>query len=161
MAKTMQLDDKAWKLLLALQQDGRSPLKALAAAAGLSVPATVERLKRLKDAGVVRSIGAEVDAASAGYPVRAIVGITVVQPGTKAFLDKLRRAAEVLECHHVAGADSFLLTVVAQGLEDLERFLASINVYGETRTSIVFSTPIPRRGLVPPGAARAAEPRSR
>ena len=161
MAETMQLDDKAWKLLLALQQDGRSPLKTLAAAAGLSVPATVERLKRLKDAGVVRAIGAEVDAASAGYPVRAIVGITVVQPGKKAFLEKLRRAAEVLECHHVAGADSFLLTVVTQGLEDLERFLASINVYGETRTSIVFSTPIPRRGLVPPGASRAQEQRSR
>ena len=161
MAETMQLDDKAWKLLLALQQDGRSPLKALAAAAGLSIPATVERLKRLKDAGVVRAIGAEVDAACAGYGVRAIVGITVVQPGKKPFLDKLRRAAEVLECHHVAGADSFLLTVVVQDLEHLERFLASINAYGETRTSIVFSTPIPRRGLVPPGTTRSAEQRSR
>jgi Lrp/AsnC family transcriptional regulator, leucine-responsive regulatory protein len=91
----------------------------------------------------------------AGYSVRAIVGITVLQPGKKAFIDKLRRAAEVLECHHVAGADSYLMTVVTRDLEDLERFLASINSYGETRTSIVFSTPIPRRGLVPPGSTRS------
>ena len=154
MTETHRLDDKAWKLLMALQQDGRSPLKTLAAAAGLSVPATVERFKRLHEAGVVRSVSAEIDAVSAGYRVRAIIGITVVHPGKKAFLDKLRRAAEVLECHHVAGADSYLLHVVARDLQDLERFLASINTYGETRTSIVFSTPITRRGLVPPGTIR-------
>ena len=150
----LQLDTKAWALLMALQEDGRAPLKTLALAAGLSVPATVERLKRLKDAGVVRSVGAELDPALAGYLVRAIVGITVQQPGKKAFLDKLRRAPEVLECHHVAGADSYVMTVVARSLADLERFLASVNGYGETRTSIVFSTPIPRRGLVAPGSPR-------
>jgi Lrp/AsnC family leucine-responsive transcriptional regulator len=156
MAETpaLQLDDKAWALLLALQADGRAPLKALADAAGLSIPATAERLKRLKDAGVVRGVGAELDAAQAGYAVRAIIGITVTQPGKKTFVERLRRAPEVLECHHVAGADSYLMTVVARDLPDLERFLASINGFGETRTSIVFSTPIPRRGLVPPGTTR-------
>ena len=41
-------------------------------------------------------------------------------------------------------------------LGHLERFLGAINGYGETRTSIVFSTPIARRGLVPPGGTRAA-----
>lgn len=154
MTETLQLDTKAWALLMALQEDGRAPLKTLALAAGLSVPATVERLKRLKEAGVVRSIGAELDPAQAGYPVRAIVGITVQQPGKKAFLDKLRRAPEVLECHHVAGEDSYIVTVVSRSLEHLERFLGSVNGYGETRTSIVFSTPIPRRGLVAPGSSR-------
>jgi Lrp/AsnC family leucine-responsive transcriptional regulator len=154
MTETPRLDDKAWKLLMALQRDGRSPLKALAAAAGLSIAATVERLKRLQEAGVVRGISADIDETSAGYRVKAVVGLTVVNPGKKPFLEKLRRAAEVLECHHVAGADSYLLTVVARDLEDLERFLASINSYGETRTSIVFSTPIARRGLVPPGTSR-------
>ncbi len=151
---TFELDTKAWALLMALQADGRAPLKTLAMAAGLSVPATVERLKRLKDAGVVRSVTAELAPALVGYPVRAIVGVTVQQPGKKAFIDKLRRAPEVLECHHVAGADSYVASVVARSLEDLERFLSSINSYGETRTSIVFSTPIPRRALVAPGSQR-------
>ncbi|GLU31579.1 Lrp/AsnC family transcriptional regulator [Trinickia caryophylli] len=154
MTEPLQLDAKAWALLMALQEDGRAPLKTLAQAAGLSVPATVERLKRLKESGVVRSIGAELDPELAGYHVRAIVGITVQQPGKKAFLDKLRRAPEVLECHHVAGADSYIVTVVSPSLEELERFLGSINGYGETRTSIVFSTPVPRRGLVAPGSSR-------
>jgi Lrp/AsnC family leucine-responsive transcriptional regulator len=42
------------------------------------------------------------------------------------------------------------MTVVATSIAHLERFLGSINGYGETRTSIVMSTPIPRRGLQKP-----------
>ncbi|AYD62532.1 Lrp/AsnC family transcriptional regulator [Achromobacter sp. B7] len=148
------LDDIAWRLLRALQEDARAPLKTLAQAAGLSVAATAERLKRLQDAGIAQRFSVEVDAAKAGYPVKAIVGITATQPGKKALLDRLRQAPEVLECHHVAGADSYMMTVVATGLADLERFIGTINGYGETRTSIVFSTPIERRGVVPPAVGK-------
>ena len=149
-----ELDDIAWRLLRALQTDARAPLKALAQAAGLSVAATAERLKRLQEAGIAQRFAVEVDAVKAGYPVKAIVGITATQPGKKALLDRLRQAPEVLECHHVAGADSYMMTVVATGLADLERFIGTINGYGETRTSIVFSTPIERRGVVPPGVGK-------
>jgi Lrp/AsnC family leucine-responsive transcriptional regulator len=146
----MEVDDKAWRLLSALQNDGRASLKELAAAVGLSVPATLERLRRLQEAGVVRGVHADIDPAKVGYGVRAIVGINVPQPGKKALIDKLRASARVLECHHVSGEDSYVLQVVALDLPDLERFLGDINGYGETRTSIVFSTPIPRRGVVRP-----------
>lgn len=155
----MELDEISWRLLGALQQDGRASLKVLAEAASLSVAATAERLKKLQDAGVVRGITAEIDPAQVGYPVKAIVGITVVQPGKKALLQKLQAAPEVLECHHVAGADSYLMTVVAASLTDLERFVGTINTYGETRTSIVFSTPIQRRGLVRVGAGNRTPPK--
>jgi Lrp/AsnC family leucine-responsive transcriptional regulator len=79
--------------------------------------------------------------AALGYRVQAVVGIRLPQPGKRALLDTLRSLPEVLECHHVSGADSYLMTVVARNLQDLERFLARINGFGETRTSIVFSTP--------------------
>jgi len=141
------VDEKSWRLLEMLQADARASLKALAAAAGLSIAATAERLKRLQEAGVLRGTVAEVDAARVGWPVRAVVGITVLQPQKKHLIEKLRKSPEVLECHHVSGADSFLMTVVARDLPDLERFLGTINGYGETHTSIVFSTPIARRGL--------------
>ncbi|BCO29732.1 HTH-type transcriptional regulator LrpC [Rhodoferax lithotrophicus] len=143
----IQLDDKAWSLIKALQTDGRQPLKALAQAANLSLPATAERLKRLEEAGVISGVHAEVSAAAVGYGVRAIIGINVPQPGKRQLIDKLIQMPEVLECHHVSGADSYLMTVVATDLQHLEALIASINVYGETRTSIVFSTPLPRRGV--------------
>jgi Lrp/AsnC family transcriptional regulator, leucine-responsive regulatory protein len=150
LAESMHLDDKAWRLLQALQADGRAPLKALAAAAGLSIAATAERLKRLQDCGVIRGVHAELDAQRVGWSVRAIVGITTVQPHKAALLKKLSGRREVLECHHVTGPDSYVMTVVARDLAGLERFLGEINSYGETRTAIVMSTPIERRGMQPP-----------
>jgi Lrp/AsnC family leucine-responsive transcriptional regulator len=148
------LDDKAWRLLLSLQRDGRASLKTHSKAAGLSVAATAERVRRLEEDGFVRRIGAEVDLKKLGYSVQAIIGITVVQPGKKPFLEKLKLAPEVLDCYHVAGADSYIMTVIARDLEDLERFIGTINDYGETRTSIVYSTPIARRLVVKPGTLR-------
>lgn len=143
----MPLDDKSWRLLQALQADARAPLKVLAQATGLSVPATQERLRRLEEAGVVTGYSATVNAHAAGYGVRAMVGINVPQPGKQAFLTHLAAQHRVLECHHVSGNDSYLMLVVATDLPDLERFLADINAWGETRTSIIFSTPIERRAL--------------
>ena len=150
------LDDVAWRLLYVLQTDGRAPLKTLAVSAGLSIAATAERLKRLQDQGPVRAIAADVDPVKAGYPVKAIVGITVTKPGKRALIEKLRKAPEVIECHHVAGVDSYMMIVVGQSLAELERFVGTINPYGETHTSIVFSTPIERRGIVKPGSVRRA-----
>ncbi|MEI6802221.1 MAG: Lrp/AsnC family transcriptional regulator [Burkholderiales bacterium] len=147
-----QLDKKAWALLDALQADGRQPLKALAEVAGLSLPATAERLKRLEEEGVITGVHAEVSPEAAGYGVKAIIGINALQPAKKQLIEKLGTMPEVLECHHVSGADSYLITLVAINLKHMEDLIASINVYGETRTSIVFSTPISRRGLQQPAA---------
>lgn len=145
----MQLDEKAWQLLQALQADGRAPLKSLAAAAGLSIPATAERLRRLQEAGVIRGIHAELDAQALGYGVRAIIGITAAQPAKPQLLATLAELPQVLECQHVTGADSYVLNVVASDLAGLEALIARISLFGETRTSIVLSSPIPRRGLRP------------
>ena len=43
------------------------------------------------------------------------------------------------------------MTVVAPDMKALEALLEGMNKYGETRTSIVMSTPIPARALRPPG----------
>lgn len=146
----MELDDKAWRLLSALQHNARASLKELADATGLSIPATAERLKRLQEAGIIRGFQADVDPAKVGYPVQAWVGIQVPQPGKGPFLARLSESPQVLECHHVSGHDSYLMHVIAESLQDLESFLSSVNAWGETRTSIVFSTPIQRRSLSNP-----------
>lgn len=149
----MQLDDKAWWLMKALQADARLPLKSLAQVAGLSLPATAERLKRLEEAGIISGFHAEVSPESVGYGVRAVVGINVPQPGKTALIELLQSMPEVLECHHVSGADSYILTVVARDLRHLEELIGSVNRYGETRTSIVFSTPVKRRGVTRPATS--------
>lgn len=154
----MELDARAWKLLQALQRDGRISLKALAAEVALSLPATAERLKRLEEAGVITGYTARVDTEAVGHGVMALVGITTPQPDKSRLIDRLREMPEVQECLHVTGQDSFMLRVLARDIRHLEQFVGQINGFGETRTAIVMSAPIPLREVTRPperGPARA------
>ena len=58
----------------------------------------------------------------------------------------------VLECHHVAGEDCYILKVAAPSLEALERILRSLRDPGlsaSTRTTIVLSSVFEKAGVVP------------
>ena len=141
------MDELDWKVLSLLQQHGRMTYTELARQVHLSVPAVTERVKRLEETGVIEGYVARVNPAAVGYPVSALVGITVPQPAKAKFLKLLDSISEVLECHHVTGADSYVMRLVAVGMADLERLIERINLYGETRTSIVMSTPLAARAL--------------
>lgn len=152
----MELDARAWKILAAVQRDGRISLKALAAEAGLSLPAVSERLKRLEEAGVVTGYHAEVNVAALGYGVLAMIAMTTPQADKARLLALLRTLPEVTECLHVTGQDSYLLRIVARDIAHLEQLVGTINHYGETRTSIVMSVPIPLRPVAPPQGPHAS-----
>lgn len=147
MALKMKIDALSWRLLAAVQQDGRQSLRSLAEAVGLSVPATSERLKRLEEAGVIQGYRAVVSPEALGLGVMAMVGITALKPRKDALIEALEAMPEVLECLHVTGDTSYLLRVVTADLADLESFVGRINHFGETRTSIVMSHPIRLRGV--------------
>ncbi|WP_233852984.1 Lrp/AsnC family transcriptional regulator [Paraburkholderia sp. HD33-4] len=145
------MDELDWKVLGFLQRNGRMTYTELARLVHLSVPAVTERVRRLEEAGVIEGYAARVNLAAAGYQVGALVGITVAQPAKVKFLKLLDTIPEVLECHHVTGADSYIMRLVAVSMIDLERLIERINLYGETRTSIVMSTPLPSRAVERPG----------
>ncbi|AOJ28692.1 Lrp/AsnC family transcriptional regulator [Burkholderia seminalis] len=144
------MDDLDWKVLSLLQANGRISYTELARQVHLSVPAVTERVKRLESAGVIEGYTARINPAAAGYPVSALIGITVPQPAKAKFLKLLETIPEVVECHHVTGADSYVMRLVAIGMTHLEQLIERINLYGETRTSIMMSTPVPARGLARP-----------
>lgn len=146
----MEIDSKAWKILECLQQDARLSLTELARAVEMSVPAVSERVKRLEEAGVIQGYHARLSPAKAGYTLSAMVGITVAQPYKKKLLQLLEDMPEVLECHHVTGADSYLFRLLARDVGHLETLVARVNHLGETRTSIILSTPITARPLRAP-----------
>ncbi len=148
----MEIDTKSWKILQVLQDDARISLTELAGRVALSVPAVSERLKRLEESGVITGYRAVVPPAQVGYGIMALVGITTAQPDKQRLLALLQARPEVLECHHVTGQDSFVMKVVMPDIAALEAFVGGINHLGETRTSIVMSTPIAARAVARPGA---------
>ena len=79
MAKNKKALDKIdWKIVTALQEDGRVSTAELARKTALSAPAVAERIQKLRDRGVIRGFHAMVDPAAVGLPVTAMIRMSVV-----------------------------------------------------------------------------------
>jgi Lrp/AsnC family transcriptional regulator, leucine-responsive regulatory protein len=137
------------KILGKVQDCGRISITELSKHAGLSIPATNDRLRKLEDSGVITGYCAQLDPTKLGYGISAVVGITTLKPAKAKLIATLTDIPEVVECLHITGNDSYLIRLYAKSMNDIEGIIAKINAYGETRTSIVLSIPIERRKLAP------------
>ncbi|MFZ5815913.1 MAG: Lrp/AsnC family transcriptional regulator [Bacillota bacterium] len=132
-------------ILERLTANGRITWAELGSAVGLTGPAVGERVRKLEQAGVITGYTALLSAEALGRDLTAFVAVTVDRPEHCApFLAAVRGLDEVLECHHVAGEDSYLLKVRTCGTRGLERLLSDVlkRLPGvvRTRSTIVLST---------------------
>jgi Lrp/AsnC family leucine-responsive transcriptional regulator len=149
------LDHTSRRILQLLSADGRASYQAIADEIGLSRPAVMERVKRLEEAGFIRGYHARLDRSKSGYPITAFVAIrypVTEHAGDEPQIQALAANPNVLECHHVAGDDCYVLKVAAPSIESLEGVLRQIKQPGHpvsTRTTIVLSTLFEKPGIVP------------
>lgn len=107
-----------------LQVDGSLTYAEIGAAAGLSASAVNDRLKRLRNDGVIRRMTAEIDPSAVGLHLLAFVLVSVSEPaGETAFRSAMKTVPEVLECHHLTGDFSYLLKLRLRDTAHLEQFL--------------------------------------
>lgn len=145
------------KILDHVQRRGRDTYAEIGETAGLSVSAVNERLRKLEARGVIRAWRADVDPAALGRPVLAFVQVEVA--GAKedaAFRKAIKRLPEVLECHAVTGACSYLLKLRAGSLAEVEAFVAETlrPMAGMTRVeSRLATSTVKETAVVPPGGA--------
>jgi len=142
------LDDTDWRLLEALQRDGRASYADLGRLVGLSPSATTERVRRLEESGVITGYGCEVDAEKLGLPITALVRLRYPSGNYTPFRDLLGTTPEITEAHHVTGEDCFVITVRARSMRHLEEVTGRIAGLGGVTTSVVYSSPLPRRSVV-------------
>ena len=138
------LDQIDLKILYILQVDGRRRLAEIGQEVDLSTPAVMERVKKLEASGVIRGYQALVDGKKVGKDITAFIGVSIGnQRDMDRFAHQMTRYADVLECHHVTGDESFVLKVKAANTGALEKLLGEIrSVEGVTRTvtKVVLST---------------------
>lgn len=149
-----ELDPIALQILDLLADDGRMSYQAIADQVGLSRPAVMERVKRLEEQGFITGYHARVDRARLGRPVTAFVAVRypTSTEGEEPEIRALADHPDVLECHHVAGDDCYMLKVAAPSLEKLELVLRSLKGPERpvsTRTTIVLSTVFEKPGVRP------------
>jgi Lrp/AsnC family transcriptional regulator, leucine-responsive regulatory protein len=118
------LDETDRQILAALQRDGRLTNAELASKINLSPSACLRRLHLLLEGGLVAGTHAVLDQKAAGFPGTAYVFITLESQDRKqldAFEARVKQIAQVQECYLIAGQADYLLRVVYNGSEDLER----------------------------------------
>jgi len=141
------LDSTNLRLIAELQEDARLTLAELGRRVGLSSPAVAERLGRLERDGVIRGYRAEVDPRALGYALSAVIRI---RPAPRQIAEVARRAQEtpeVVECDRITGDDCFVMRAHVRDVDHLEEVIDRFTLFGQTTTSIVQSSPVPRRGV--------------
>ena len=139
------LDDIDQQILGLLQQNARISNADIAREVGMAPSATLERVRKLEERGVVQGYEARLDPASLGRGLTAFIFVRSHEMRAgKGAAQTLAALDEVQEVHHVAGEDCFLVKVRAADTHDLHRLIRDrigvIPQVTSTRTTIVLET---------------------
>ena len=132
----VELDEIDVKLLTALQADADCTNVELARLAGLSPAATLHRVRRLKESGVIRIISAQLDPAAAGFPLQVYVTATLSRHdprSTQVFDNYIRAQPQIISADNVAGEMDYVITAVARDVAELQEVLAGLSTRGGQR----------------------------
>src|SRR3954469_12728860 len=95
-----------------LQQDARTTQADIAREVGLSQPSVAERVRKLEERGVITGYFARAEPKALGLDITAFVGVGIEHPKYfERFASQVLSIPDVLECHRVAGQDSYLLKI--------------------------------------------------
>jgi len=139
------LDDVSWSILRELQADARLSYAEIGRRIGMSPPAVMERIRKLEDAGVIRGYRADIDLTKLGLGIHAIVRVANSGIVENQIVDLARETPEVIECHHITGADCFDIHIATTSIPHLERVLTKFSRFNQTTTSLILSTPVQKR----------------
>lgn len=152
------LDRIDFEILAALQKDGRLSNKELAACVGLAPSSALERVRRLRTAGVLGAVTARLDPAAVGIGLQALIAIRLSRHArevTETFRAYLSGLSGVIAVYHVSGVDDFLIHVAVRDSTHLRDLvldaISSRPEVGRHQTSLIFDVthhplPIYREG---------------
>jgi len=139
------LDDVDHDILRLLQENARIPHAEIARRVAMAPSAVLERVRKLESRGVVLGYEPRLNAAALGYGLAAFVFVRGEElASSDAVGASLAAMPEVLEVHHVAGEDCYLVKVRVENTEALGRLLRErfgpLPHLRTTRTTVVLST---------------------
>ncbi len=124
--KSYNLDRIDIAILSQLQENNRIANQTLAAEVGLSPPACLQRVKRLRDSGIILKEVAVLDPQLAGHGLQLIVSVEMERDRRdiyRAFSEALLEAKEVTQCYQVTGEVDFILLVSVRDIRAYEKFI--------------------------------------
>lgn len=121
------MDEIDCKILNALKENGRATSSEISKKVALSVPAVAERIRKLEQSNIIEKYTVKLNQKSAGYNLLAFVLVNIdVAENIEDFRTKIIQERNVLECHHIAGPNDYLLKVLVSDTDELENFISQI-----------------------------------
>ncbi|SEN36025.1 Lrp/AsnC family transcriptional regulator, leucine-responsive regulatory protein [bacterium A37T11] len=121
-----QPDKLDFKILKLLQENGRVTNLQLASNIGLSPAPTLERVRKLENAGFIKSYHAFVDEEMLGLGIKSFIQIQLdfhTHNAIPEFVQMVKQIKEVTECHHVTGQCDFILKVYVKDIKAYEALI--------------------------------------
>jgi Lrp/AsnC family leucine-responsive transcriptional regulator len=125
----LDIDGLDRKILVHLQRNNRMANVELADRVGLSPPACLKRVKRLREFGVITADVALLNPKLAGSQMHMIVSIEMDRDRGdiyQQFRRSINAAKEVTQCYQVTGEYDFVLIVTVAGIEAFEAFVERV-----------------------------------
>jgi DNA-binding Lrp family transcriptional regulator len=119
------LDDIDIRILRKLQGDGLTANQILADEVGLSPPACLKRVRRLRQAGVITRTVALLSPEAMGYPLLTVVRLKLDSPdddGMRAFEARMEASPRVIQCMLMAGEIDYILLVRSRDVAHYQEF---------------------------------------
>lgn len=145
MSRTLDRIDR--QIITALDADGRATLAEIGALVDLSGPAVGERIRRLRDTGVIEGFTLRIDPAALGYTLEAIVRIKPRSKQLHMVEQMIRDESRFTACDRVTGEDCFIARLALMSVGELDGILLPLHERAETHTSVVKSSLL--RGRMP------------
>jgi Lrp/AsnC family transcriptional regulator, leucine-responsive regulatory protein len=135
-----------------LQSNARTSNAEIARQVDLAPSAVFERIRKLEERGVIEGYSARINPKAIALPLLAFIFVRADEkPGAEKTARRVADIPEVLEVHHVAGEDCFLVKVRAADTDALHKLLSErlgrIETITSTRTTIVLETVKESSGL--------------
>ena len=147
MATEYSIDSIDKKILDVLQGNGRITNLHLSNLIGLSPAPTLERVRKLEKAKILKSYHAEVDATKLGYDLSVSIQVTLarqIENAMQKFSSQIQQIDEVVECVQVTGDYDYLLRVIVKDVRGLDVLInekiSHIEVIGQLKSNVILST---------------------
>ena len=139
------LDAADQQILAALAGNARISMADLGRLIGMSAQSAADRARRLEDLGVISGYTVKLDQLALGLTVGAYIRVRPAMGELPRVAALLADIPEIVECDRITGDDCFIAKVFVPRIEDLERVIDRLLPYAQTNTSVIQSSPVPRR----------------
>ncbi len=121
------MDNIDFEILNELRRDARISNKKLAEKIHLSPPAVLERVKKLRESGVIKEFVTRMDNRTLGYHISVFIELKIERNlGQTPIAKALVKIPEILEVYDIAGDYDYLLKVVAKDSNSLRETMLAI-----------------------------------